>query len=50
MPFVSKKQEAFAFATKQPWAKEWASKTDQKSLPEYKKSVKSRLKGNNGKS
>lgn len=33
MPFASKAQEKFAFATKQPWAKEWASKTDQSSLP-----------------
>jgi hypothetical protein len=34
MPFVSKKQQRFAFATKQPWAKEWASKTDFSTLPE----------------
>jgi len=33
MPFVSKKQEAWAFATKQPFAKKWADMTDQSSLP-----------------
>ena len=33
-PFVSKKQARYAFATKQPWAKEWADKTDFKKLPE----------------
>ena len=34
MPFKSKKQEAWAFATKQPFAKDWSSITDQQSLPE----------------
>lgn len=33
MSFKSKKQEALAFATKQPFAKKWADKTDQKNLP-----------------
>jgi hypothetical protein len=33
MPFKSKKQEAWAFATKQPFAKKWASMTEQKSIP-----------------
>lgn len=32
MPFVSKKQEKWAFATKQPWAKKWAGMTNQKTL------------------
>lgn len=36
MPFKSKSQERWAFATKQPFAKEWAGKTDQKKLPEKK--------------
>jgi len=48
MPFVSKKQEAWAFATKQPFAKEWASKTNQKTLKNKKKSklrVNNKLKG-----
>jgi hypothetical protein len=38
MPFRSKAQQRFAFATKQPWAKKWAKKTKAaggfKSLPE----------------
>jgi hypothetical protein len=33
MPFKSKAQQRFAFGTHQPWAKEWADKTDFKSLP-----------------
>jgi hypothetical protein len=33
MPFQSKKQQRWAFATGQPWAKEWADKTDFKKLP-----------------
>lgn len=33
MPFVSKAQQGFAFATGQPWAKEFADKTDFKKLP-----------------
>jgi hypothetical protein len=33
MPFVSRKQEAWAFATRQPFAKQWAAMTDQSSLP-----------------
>ncbi|MEU1816129.1 hypothetical protein ABZ543_13160 [Streptomyces roseifaciens] len=36
MPFKSRAQEAWAFATKQPWAEEWAQKTlNQSSLPEH---------------
>jgi len=27
MPFRSKKQQKFAFATKQPWARRWAHET-----------------------
>lgn len=34
MPFASKAQQRFAFGTKQPWAKEFADKTDFKDLPE----------------
>lgn len=44
MPFVSKKQQRFAFATKQPWAEEFASKTDFSKLPEKKKIKKKRKK------
>lgn len=33
MPFKSKKQEQWAFATHQPFAKKWADMTSQKSLP-----------------
>ncbi len=40
MPFKSKAQEKWAFATKQPFAKEWADKTNQKSLPKKVKSKK----------
>lgn len=40
MPFKSKKQEAWAFATKQPFAKEWAKKTDESKLPVRVKSKK----------
>lgn len=37
MPFVSKKQDRWAFSTKQPFAKKWAGMTNQKSLPMKKK-------------
>lgn len=41
MPFKSKAQQRFAFATKQPWAKKWADHTpDMEDLPERKKSVR----------
>ena len=43
MPFVSKKQAKFAFGTKQPWAKEWAEKTDFSKIPDKKKKKKSIL-------
>jgi hypothetical protein len=33
MPFKSRAQEKWAFATHQPFAKKWADITDQKSLP-----------------
>lgn len=33
MPFKSRQQEKWAFATKQPFAKKWADITDQKTLP-----------------
>lgn len=46
MPFVSKRQERWAFANKMPWAKEWADKTNQKSLPER---VKKKANKKNGK-
>lgn len=36
MPFVSKAQQRYAFATKQPWAKEFAKATpNMKGLPEH---------------
>lgn len=37
MPFVSKAQQRYAFATHQPWAKEFAAKTNFKGLPEKAK-------------
>ena len=37
MPFKSKAQEKWAFATKQPFAKKWAKMTVQKGLPKRKK-------------
>jgi hypothetical protein len=37
MPFQSKQQAKFAFATKQSWAKEWADKTNFSKLPKKKK-------------
>ena len=40
MPFKSVKQEKWAFATKQPFAKKWANMTNQKSLPIRKKKLK----------
>lgn len=40
MPFKSKAQEKWAFATKQPFAKKWSKMTNQKSLPKRKKSKK----------
>jgi len=42
MPFVSKAQQRYAFATDQPWAKEFAAKTNFKGLPQH---VKSKGKG-----
>ena len=42
MPFVSKAQERWAFSTHQPWAKKWASITDQKRLPKRKKKRKAK--------
>ena len=36
MPFVSKAQQRWAFATKQPFAKDWAAMTDESKLPAYK--------------
>lgn len=44
MPFKSRKQEAWAFATKQEFAKKWAKGTVQKSLP-VKVKPKARKKG-----
>ena len=38
MPFKSKAQMKFAFATKQPWAAKWAEETgNMKKLPNKKK-------------
>jgi hypothetical protein len=34
MPFQSKAQMRWAFATRQPFAKEWADMTDETKLPE----------------
>ena len=39
MPFVSRAQEKWAFATKQPFAEEWAKMTP-KRLPAYKSGKK----------
>lgn len=33
MPFKSKAQERWAFATGKKWAKDWADKTNQSKLP-----------------
>lgn len=33
MPFKSKQQSKWAFATDQPFAKEWAKKTDYSKIP-----------------
>lgn len=35
-PFVSKRQQRFAFSTGQPWAKRWAKQTNFATLPEHK--------------
>jgi len=35
MPFASKAQQRFAFGTHQPWAKEWADKTNFQNLPQH---------------
>lgn len=40
MPFQSKQQMRWAFATKQPFAKRWAKMTDTKALPKYKAAAK----------
>lgn len=34
MPFVSKAQMRWAFATKQKFAKDWAAMTNEKAIPE----------------
>ncbi len=36
MPFKSKVQQKWAFATHQPFAKDWAAVTNEKALPERK--------------
>ena len=36
MPFQSRAQQRWAFATKQPFAEEWAQMTDERKLPAYK--------------
>ena len=43
MPFVSRQQERWAFATHQPFAKQWAAVTDQSSLPKRAPKSKSNL-------
>lgn len=40
MPFVSRAQQRWAFATNQPFAKEWAAMTDESKLPAYKNGKK----------
>lgn len=45
MPFKSRKQEQWAFATKQPFAKKWAGMTNQKSLPIKAKKLKGKALG-----
>ncbi len=47
MPFKSQKQERWAFATGQPFAKKWASMTNQKTLKKKKPKiiVNNKLKG-----
>jgi hypothetical protein len=45
MPFVSKSQQKYAFATKQPWAEEFAKETHNfKSLPEKVKAKREVIK------
>lgn len=44
MPFKSKAQAKWAFATKQPFAKEFADKTNFKKLPRKVKSASSKAK------
>lgn len=49
MPFKSRQQEKWAFATGQPFAKEWAAVTDQKKLkarakPDPKPTAKKRVR------
>ena len=45
MPFKSKAQQKYAFATKQPWAEEFAkSTTNFKSLPEHVKEKRNVIK------
>ena len=44
MPFVSKAQERWAFATGQKFAKTWADMTNQAGLPERKKRVLRKLR------
>lgn len=39
MPFKSRQQEKWAFATKQPFAKKWADMTNQSSLPNKLNSI-----------
>ncbi len=47
MPFKSKKQKKWAFATHQSWADKWAEETpNMKNLPEKKKSKPPTRKGN----
>lgn len=44
MPFVSEQQRKFAFATRQPWAKEWAKHTPKGKLPKRVRPKKRRRK------
>jgi len=44
VPFVSRAQQRYAFATDQPWAKEFAAKTNFKGLPQHVKGSKATKK------
>lgn len=44
MPFVSKAQERWAFATHQPFAKNWAAMTEGSNIPERVGKKKHRVK------
>ena len=49
MPFKSRQQEKWAFATHQPFAKKWADMTNQKALPKKVKGGKKNARSKKGK-